>query len=236
MAVIIGSARIDEHNKATGGKYGDQTGWEVATEDWYPHSKGWVVLRAKNPDKREWLAVAMEQACANDLIGYDQDYRNSLYNAARDVGFCPAKVSKACDCDCSSLVRVCCLYAEINCPDFYTGNEVAVLELTDQFEKLTDAKYTESPDYLMRGDILVTKTQGHTAIVLTDGAKVHRDDEDTTDFEVAAYVLTEHYDGFIAYLAEHAVNGDYGNGETRKKKLGGLYEDVRNKINEWYGD
>lgn len=228
--VIIGSARIDERNKATGGRYGDQTGWEVCTEDWYLHSLGWIVLRAKDPDKREWLAVAMEQACENDLIGYDQDYRNSLYNVAKEVGFTPAKVSRACDCDCSSLVRVCCLYAEINCPDFYTGNEVSVLQLTDQFETITDPKVTESSDYLMRGDILVTKTQGHTAIVLTDGPKIDGE-VDNDELEVAAYVLTNRYDDFVAYLAERTKAGDYGNGEKRKKLLGGMYEDVRAEIN-----
>ena len=30
-------------------------------------------------------------------------------------------------------------------------------------------KYQNSPDYLRRGDILVTKTQGHTVVVLSNG-------------------------------------------------------------------
>lgn len=232
MAVIVGSARIDENNRATGGRYGDQTGYEVCTEDWYLHDKGWIVCRAKDPEKREWIAIAMEQACENDLIGYDQDYRNTLFDVAKEVGFTPAKIKQACDCDCSSLVRVCCLYAEINVPDFYTGNEVAVLELTDQFDILRDAKYTESSDYLMRGDILVTKTQGHTVVVLTNGKKV-RDDENEDELDVAAYVLTNRYDDFIAYLADKARTGYFGNGEKRKKLLGGLYDDVRAEINGW---
>lgn len=232
MAVIVGSARIDENNRATGGRYGDQTGYEVCTEDWYLHDKGWVVCRAKDPEKREWIAIAMEQACENNLIGYDQDYRNTLFNVAKEVGFTPAKVKRACDCDCSSLVRVCCLYAEINVPDFYTGNEVEVLELTDQFDILRDAKYCESSDYLMRGDILVTKTQGHTVVVLSNGSKV-RDDEGEDELAVAAYVLTNRYDDFITYLAEKTRAGDFGNGEKRKKLLGGLYDDVRAEVNGW---
>lgn len=48
MAVIIGSARIDERGKASGGKAGDQTGKEVSTQNWYKHSKGWVLLRPKD--------------------------------------------------------------------------------------------------------------------------------------------------------------------------------------------
>ena len=45
MAVIIGSARHDEHgNCYSGGKAGDQTGQEVSTQKFYNHSKGWNVF------------------------------------------------------------------------------------------------------------------------------------------------------------------------------------------------
>ena len=53
MAVKVGSARIDENGKAHGGKAGDQTGKEVSTQNWYLHSKGWRVFRAKNPSVAE---------------------------------------------------------------------------------------------------------------------------------------------------------------------------------------
>ena len=214
MSVIIGSARINEKGTATGGKHGDQTGWEVATEEWYKHSLGWVVLRAKDEDKREWLAKAMEQACENDLIGYDQDYRNSLYKASKDVGFTPAKVTKACSCDCSSLVRICCLYSEINVGDFYTGNEMEMLRATGQFDVYTDAEHCDTSANLMRGDILVTMKQGHTAIVLSDGTNIH-EPESPDELEAAARALTERYDELIAYLAKRTKAGDFGNGETR---------------------
>ena len=35
MAVLIGSARIDENGRAHGGKAGDQNGKEVSTQNWY---------------------------------------------------------------------------------------------------------------------------------------------------------------------------------------------------------
>ena len=76
MAVIIGSARIDENGRAHGGKAGDQTGKEVSTQSWYKHSKGWVVLRAKDPKKAAKIAQAMRAACDNANIGYDQ-YQNT---------------------------------------------------------------------------------------------------------------------------------------------------------------
>ena len=57
MAVIIGSARHDEHgNCYSGGKAGDQTGQEVSTQKFYNHSKGWYVLRAKDDRVAEKLA------------------------------------------------------------------------------------------------------------------------------------------------------------------------------------
>jgi len=48
MSVKLGSARIDENGQAHGGAAGDQIGKEVSTQSWYAHSKGWVLLRAKD--------------------------------------------------------------------------------------------------------------------------------------------------------------------------------------------
>ena len=53
MAVIVGSARIDEKGNARGGSAGDQTGKEVSTQNWYANTKGWYVLRAKDTGTRE---------------------------------------------------------------------------------------------------------------------------------------------------------------------------------------
>ena len=36
---------------------------------------------------------------------------------------------------------------------------------------MRDEKYSQSPDYLLRGDILCTATQGHTLVVLDNGSK-----------------------------------------------------------------
>ena len=82
MAVKIGSARGDENGKAHGGLAGDQTGKEVSTQSYYLHSKGWRVFRAKNPAVAEKIAQAMQAACDNKHIGYDQYERNTLYKAA----------------------------------------------------------------------------------------------------------------------------------------------------------
>ena len=179
MAVRIGSARIDENGKAHGGKAGDQTGKEVSTQDWYKHSKGWRILRANDVSAREKIAVAMERACANNNIGYDQWQRDTLLKIVRDKGFDPAKADTPCETDCSALVRVCCGYAFGSdivlkaAPDarFSTANMCRILLSTGLFVELTGSRYTDGPDYLMRGDILCTKTQGHTVVVLSNGSK-----------------------------------------------------------------
>ncbi len=182
MAVKIGSARIDERGKISGGKAGDQTGKEVSTQNWYKHSKGWRVLRAKDPAMRPYIAKAVEEACASSLIGYDQNQRSSLYNAIKGNGFDIGTLVKAVETDCSALVRVCASYAcaqtgkSIVIADFYTANQASRLLATGLFEELKGSKYTDQSAYLCRGDVLVTKTKGHTVVVLTDGDKA----EDTT--------------------------------------------------------
>ena len=176
MAVAIGSARSDERGKISGGTAGDQkNGKEVSTQNYYVHSKGWRVLRAKDAAKRKLLAAAMKAACANNKIGYDQYQRNTLYNAAAKVGFDPAKVTTACETDCSALVRVCCAYAGIKVGDFNTSTEVSTLLATGAFTELTGDKYTTKSDFLREGDLLTTRSKGHTAIVLNNGSKAETD-------------------------------------------------------------
>lgn len=180
MAVYVASARIDENGKAYGGKAGDQTGKEVSSQAWYEHSKGWIVLRCKDANKRKKIAKCMRDAYVNEYIGYDQYQRDTLYNAVKDKNFDVNTLEKAVETDCSALVRVCVCFAGIICPNFRTTDQASVLVKTGFFKKITDAKYTKSPDFLLEGDILVTSERGHTVAVLNDGAKA-ASDPDWTD-------------------------------------------------------
>ena len=171
MAVTIGSARIDENGNAHGGRAGDQSGKEVSTQAWYRHSKGWRVLRCTDEARAEKIARAMQAACDNANIGYDQYQRDTLYNAAKPLGFDPARVDTPCETDCSALVRVCCAYAGIPVDNFRTTNEAGVLLRSGAFTELKESRYTDQSAYLRRGDILVTRTQGHTVVVLSNGSK-----------------------------------------------------------------
>ena len=171
MAVKIGSARMGENGRITGGKPGDQTGREVSTQTWYAHSKGWRVFRAKNAGVGHRIAECMSKICANDKIGYNQAQRGTLYAAIKDHGFDPDKLKIKVNTDCSAAVRVCCRYAGIEIGNFNTSNEASYLLATGAFTELTGSEYTRSSDRLRKGDILVTRTKGHTVVVLTDGKK-----------------------------------------------------------------
>ena len=171
MAVRIGHASIDENGNASGGRAGDQSGKELCVRDWY--TKGWnVLLRPVRADLAEKSAAAMEAACRNELIGYDQSGRNTLYEKAKAANFLLEAIEKACECDCSSLVHVCAIAGgaklEYGSNGYTTRTMVRAFVASGDYIKLTDSKYLVSDKYLLRGDILV-KEGSHTAMVLTNG-------------------------------------------------------------------
>lgn len=157
MDIIIGSARCDENGKYCGGKVGDQTGKEVSTQKFYVSSKGWYILRPKSISHANLLANKMLQACNNKNIGYDQSNRLGIIKYG-------ILTSVKTECDCSSLVRQCIKEAiGKDVGNFTTSNEVDVLVNSGLFDKIS---YTSSTT-LYSGDILVTKTKGHTVIVVS---------------------------------------------------------------------
>lgn len=174
MAIKIGHASSDEERKAHGGKAGDQTGGEVCIREWYP-SPWDTVLRFKDAAKAEKAAKAMEAACANDNIGYDQYQRNTLLGQAKACGWDLSKITVPCETDCSALVSVCAQAAGIDIPYTsgnapWTGIMAAQFMSTGEFEELREAKYLTTDAHLLRGDILL-RTSGHTAMALENGAE-----------------------------------------------------------------
>lgn len=164
MEIIIGSARIDENGKISGGNLGDQKqkssidySGEVAMEKFYVHSLGWYILRPKDSLVANKIAKNMETACNNKNIGYDQSNRLGVTKYG-------VNTKNATECDCSSLVRQCFKEATgIDPGNFTTSNEAFSLMSTGLFENRIS--YT-SGTKLYTGDILVTKSKGHTVIVV----------------------------------------------------------------------
>lgn len=171
MSVILGSARIDERGRANSGAAGDQKQTskpdyrgEVSMQEFYVHNKGWIVARFKNPEHAKKAAKAMETACNNPNIGYDQYQRDGLAPGREDVD-----TKKKVETDCSALVRRCIYDA--------TGKDVGnirtitmhtALPKSGLFEPLKN--YTSGMK-LQTGDILFTgrlgaPVSGHTVIVV----------------------------------------------------------------------
>lgn len=169
MATIyVGSARRDENGKYVNGVAGDSlqkssvndTVGEVSMQVMYAHSKGWYILRPKNIAHAGLIASKMTTACNNKNIGYDQ-------NGRYGINACGVSTTTPTECDCSSLVRQVVKEATGKDPgDFTTFNEADVLEATGLFEKrIAYVSQEKTPVY--NGDILVTKTKGHTVVVVS---------------------------------------------------------------------
>ena len=163
MSLIIGSARIDENGHISGGKAGDQTKKEVSKQPYYVHSKGWLCLRPKSVSDAKKIASAMDDACDNNNIGYDQYGRYGIVNGVKKYGSIK-KIKEKTEADCSSTIRACCIEAGFDPGDFNTSSEKSALERTGKFEK---AFPVTSSTKLYNGDILVTKTKGHTVAVVS---------------------------------------------------------------------
>lgn len=162
MSTVVGSARIDENGNITGGTSGDQNGNEVSTQAYYQHSKGWYLFRAKSAEVANALASAMMAACNNSKIGYDQNNRGGVITQIKKYGSLE-KIDTATECDCSSLVRACCIEAGFDPGNFTTATEAAALAKTGKFQNKVSVSASTK---LYNGDILVTKTKGHTVIVV----------------------------------------------------------------------
>lgn len=163
MTYYIGSARHDERGKYHGGKAGDQTGQEVATQKLYNHSKGWMAYRAVSPEIAVALKNAMLSACANPNNGYNQYRRYDIVKNGIDT-------TTPGGCDCSSTVRACIIKATgKDIGDFTTASEPAALEKSGLFTKVGNVTLLSK---LYEGDILVTRKKGHTAIVTTGYPRV----------------------------------------------------------------
>lgn len=226
MTVVIGSARISE-NGSVNGVAGDQKQTitpdfkgEVSLQNFYVHKKGWYVLRPKSALHANQIALNMYDLCNNKNAGYSQ---NDRYGVIR-LG---VHGSSPFNCDCSTGVRECAREAtQIDPGDFTTASEVDTLMATGLFDLFS---YVSDMD-LYTGDILVTKTKGHTAIVVTginrpvDGSdtgeikpthsnpyteptKILRKGAKGDDVKWVQYELTE--SGFD--LSKHGgIDGDFG--------------------------
>lgn len=189
VKITIGSARIDENGKISGGAAGDQTGKEVSMQAYYMHSKGWYLLRPKSAADAERLAASMSAACLNDLIGYDQSNRLDVIAQIKKYGSM-AKIAVKTEADCGTLVRGCCIEAGFDPGNFTTANEVVALARTGKFE---DKVSVTASTVLYNGDVLATKTKGHTAIVVSGNPRKDKENDSEILAAIPAYAVGKVY-------------------------------------------
>ena len=220
MAVMIAHASSDERGRLSGGKAGDQTGREVCIRSWY--NRPWShVIRFASSLMREKVAYAMERAANNNLIGYNQNRRNTLLTYARKVKYDPGRVKTACETDCSALVSVACIYAGVPESALFKGGNLSTtanlrarLRATGDVTIYQGKEFAGSPDRLMRGDILLYES--HHVAVVVKGA------------------VSEKTDKSIEELAREVIDGKWGSGPERKKRLtdcGYNYNAVQAEVN-----
>ena len=205
MSLIVGSARIDENGRAYGGANGDQTGREVSTQPFYVHTKGWDVIRAKSIVHANGLAERMLYACNNNNLGYNQSNRLGVIKYGINTTTKTA-------CDCSSLVRECVIEAcGVDAGNFVTSTELTALQATGLFDVFS----YKNGDTLYNGDILVTKTKGHTVIVVSGNPRKNNNKS-------------------YEEIAKEVIDGLWGNGDERKSRIeaaGYNYAEVQSRVN-----
>ena len=175
MSVKIGHASVSEKGSINGVK-GDSTGKEVCIRTWY--SKPWDYM-AVHPDKkvREKHAKAVEDACANDNIGYGQNDRNTANTEAKKVNYDISKIKKKCNTDCSALQNLAAVASgakgvTYGTNGWTTSTMLAALKAAG-YKVIKDKAYLTSADYCVRGAIYV-KAGAHTVCGLTDGIKANQ--------------------------------------------------------------
>ena len=173
----ISNSGKDENNAYTGGKAGDQSGHEWELKSWY--NRPWtVVLRFLDQAVAETIAKLGIDAALNNLIGSDQNQRNTYWTQLKAAGYDPSKINVACEEDCTAGVS-----ANVKAAGFIHGikalQDVSICSSRNMrsvftkagFVALTDSKYLTSTKYLLPGDILLYENH-HAATNITVGSAV----------------------------------------------------------------
>lgn len=174
---MIVHASKDENNKYKGGKAGDQTGKEVCKREWY--NRPWnVVLEPPTAKLGNLVARKAKAAANNNKIGYNQSDRNSIFKALEEANNEFKKITKPCNCDCSSLVTAVVISAQKDDTKekmMHYGNASTTRTLVSDLKKCgwiihRDRKYLSSDQYLGEGWIMVYEGH-HAAINVNKGDK-----------------------------------------------------------------
>lgn len=164
--ILLAHARTNEIGQISGGKAGDQTGSEVCVQPYFDDAWEYI-LRPFDYEMANKIAADAGILAGNDNIGYDQPDRYSMYTQAKLNNWNFASISKPCHTDCSQMAATLAIANGVEVSPFlYSGNIVEGFVNSGKFEKLPFNK-----NDLHRGDILVTVTKRHVAIVMESDNK-----------------------------------------------------------------
>lgn len=245
---MLSNCGHDEYYDLTGGKAGDQTGSEWEIVEWY--SRPWnYMLRHPSDAVRREIAVLARLAARNNLIGYDQGQRITFWNHLKASDYDPAKITIACEADCSSAVAgiVKAVGYRLNLEPLkqinenaYTGNLRLALRNAG-FQVYSDTKYLNSSKDLYQGDILLYEYH-HTAINLDNGSNVNGpgsipDQGGGTDtssgqrnVEKGQRWLNSNYGGLIIRSVGALLDADNDYGTKSRAAALAVWKDVVNRF------
>lgn len=163
-------ASIDENGNAKGGSAGDQTGKEVCIRS-FDESRDWDYVLIADATTRALMKKKAIKLCKSNLVGYDQNQRNTLhtymkkydYNASKYI-----KSGKKTETDCSAFMTLLAIASGVDELEYKTsGNAPTTSTMVDKFVdtgKFKKKKYSKGMT-LKSGYILVQEGH-HTAMYL----------------------------------------------------------------------
>lgn len=171
----ISNSGSDENRNLHGGKAGDQSRKEWQLRSWYKRPWSYVLRYTVQMVALKIAEMAID-AALNDKVGYDQYQRYTYWDALKAAGYDPSAITKACEADCTAGVNadvksVGALYhipALEALPKAVNSRNMRKLYTSAGFVALSGSKYTNSPDYLLPGDILLYENH-HAATNVTCG-------------------------------------------------------------------
>lgn len=180
MTVRMSNCGHDENNRYKNGKAGDQTGTEWYLRNWYSYPWNYVI-RWKDEELGELCAELATEAAKNELIGYDQNQRDTFWTHLKASKYRPKYITVACEADCSSgtiaIIRAIGYLKGIKelqeCNATYTGDMMSYFRSAKgkkYFTVLSAKKYLTDSSYAKRGDINLN-TSHHVNITVDNGSK-----------------------------------------------------------------
>lgn len=168
--IKIGEAYLSE-NGNTKGKAGDQTGKEVRVASFKLLSGTYNHFRFKDKTVADKMAHIIRCLCENDLVGYSQLERNTLYRNLWQENFNHTKLARYSNTDCSALVNAVCVCAGIENLKYdpFDGNAFTTRNMT---EKLLASGFNKVSGDPLPGDIYVWPGK-HTFMITNEGAPAY---------------------------------------------------------------